>query len=171
VSDGPQSPESAWFDAAPEIEEPRSSRGPIAVIVAALILGTAIGIGAISIDRGAVPPFRPAIHERSVQELTRADRGVRVKGIAHYAGLVELRSRDGVHVVYLYPLLATFQGRDSHVVVRTHRKPAPRVEYEQVEVEGIARHPRFLFPWDAWEAMVAQGFRFDDDYVLIDAFD
>ena len=163
------SPESAWFDAAPEIEA-RPRRRAIVVIVAALALGVAIGIGAISIDRGAVPPFRPQIHDRSLEDVTRADRGVRVKGIAHYAGLVELRSKDGAHVVYLYPLLPTFQGHEAHVVVRTHKKP-PHVEYAQVEVEGIARHPRFLFPWDAWEAMVGKGFRFDDDYVLIDAFD
>jgi hypothetical protein len=167
VSEG--SPESAWFDAAPVIEA-RPRRRAVLVIVVALALGTAIGIGAISIDLGAIPPFRPAVHDRSLTEITRADMGVRVKGIAHYAGLVELRSKDGAHVVYLYPLLATFQGHDAHVVVRTHRKP-DHVEYEQVEVEGIARHPRFLFPWDAWEAMVGKGYRFDDDYVLIDAFD
>ena len=140
------------------------------VILAALALGTAIGVGAISIDRGAVPPFRPAVHDRSLPDVTRADKGVRLKGIAHYAGLVELRSKDGAHVVYLYPLLSTFQGHEAHVVVRTHRKP-PHVDYEQVEIEGIARHPRFLFPWDAWEAMVGKGFRFDDAYVLVDAFD
>jgi hypothetical protein len=167
VSEG--SPESAWFDAAPPIEG-RPRRRAFLVILGALALGTLIGIGAISIDRGALPPFRPKVHDRSLEEITRSDRGVRVKGIAHYEGLVELRSRDGAHVVYLYPLLATFQGHDAHVVVRTHEKPG-RVEYEQVEVEGIARHPRFLFPWDAWEAMVGKGFRFDDDYVLIDAFD
>jgi hypothetical protein len=167
VSDG--SPESAWFEGAPEIEA-RPRRRAILVIVAALVLGTSIGVGAITFDRGAVPPFRPTIHDRSLEEITRADRGVRVQGIAHYEGLVELRSRDGAHVVFLYPLLSSFQGRDAHVVVRTHRKPG-RLEYEQVEVEGIARHPRFLLPWDAWEAMVAKGFRFDDDYVLIEAFD
>ena len=48
------SPESAWFDAAPEIEV-RPRRRAILVIVAALALGTAIGIGAISIDRGMTP--------------------------------------------------------------------------------------------------------------------
>ncbi len=175
VSDGSEreqpSAESAWFDAASEIETPRTSRRALLVIAGALVLGAAIGIGVISVDRGAVPPFRPTIHERSLSELTRSDRGVRVKGIAHYEGLIELRSKDGAHVVYLYPLLATYQGHDAHVVVRTHRKPARLVEYEQIEVEGIARHPRFLFPWDAWEAMVGKGFRFDDDYVLVDAFD
>jgi hypothetical protein len=167
VSEGP--PESAWFDAAPAIEA-RPRRRALLVILLALALGFAIGIGLISYDRGAVPPFRPAIHDRSLEEVTRADKGVRVKGIAHYAGLVEMRSKDGAHVVYLYPLLPTFQGHDAHVVVRTHKKP-DHVEYEQVVVEGIARHPRFLFPWDAWEAMVGKGYRFDDDYVLIDAFD
>ena len=167
MSEGPH--ESAWFDATPEIEA-RPRRRALLVILAALALGPAIGIGAISLDRGAVPPFRPAVHDRTLEEITRADKGVRVKGVAHYAGLVELRSKDGKHVVYLYPLLSTFQGHDAHVVVRTHKKP-DHVEYEQVVVEGIARHPRFLFPWDAWEAMVGKGYRFDDDYGLIDAFD
>jgi hypothetical protein len=175
VSDHPEheatSPEASWFEADTDSPAPRRTRRAALVVLGAALLGTAIGVGAITVDRGAVPPFRPAIHDRSLTELTRGDRGVRVKGIAHYAGLVELRSKDGAHVVYLYPLLATFQGSDAHVVVRTHRKPDAMVEYEAVVVEGIARHPRFLLPWDAWEAMVGKGFRFDEDYVLIDAFD
>jgi hypothetical protein len=152
-------------------DTPPSRRRAILVIGGALFLGTAIGIGAVSVDRGAVPPFRPTLQARGLAELSRADTGVRVEGIAHYQGLVTLSSRDGAHVVYLYPLLEKYQGRDAHVVVRTHRKPPPGVELEAVEVVGIARHPRFLFPWDAWEAMVGRGYRFDEDYVLVDAFD
>jgi hypothetical protein len=162
----------SWFDEPDPGVAPRRTLGRVVVmLLGAAFLGASLAIGAISIDRGAVPPFRPSLAEVDLAQVTRGDKGVRVKGVAHYAGMVELRSRDGAHVVYLYPLLSTYDGHDAHAVVRTHRKPGRLVELETVEVEGIARHPRFLLPWDAWEVMVGRGYRFDDDYVLIDAFD
>lgn len=170
--DAPGPDGDAWFDAQPA-SEPISSptRRLLAVVLGGFAVGAAIGIAAISIDRGAVPPFRPPIEDVALPDLTRAHTGVRVHGIAHYGGMVALRSKDGAHAVYLYPLMTGYTGNQAHVVVRTHDRPDPALQYEAVTVEGIARHPRFLFPWDAWEAMVGKGFRFDDDYVLLDAFD
>src|SRR6185503_17216659 len=70
--DGTVHTDDAWFESA---LEPRRRR-PVLLVLAALVAGAAIGIGAISIDRGAIPPFRPAVHDMALADLTRADHGV-----------------------------------------------------------------------------------------------
>ena len=145
----------------------------LSVVLGSAALGTLLAVGLIWIDRGAPPGFRPPLVDRTVETVTRADKGVRIHGYAHYGARVELHAPEGRPSTYLFPLLAPMDtsGRQAHVVVRTKRAPDPLLGVEELTVEGVARNPLALVPMTAWEQMVGRGYRFDDDYVVVVTFD
>ena len=134
-----------------------------------------VGLGTIGIvwwDRGAPPGFDPTPVPVAFDALTRAHRGVRVKGTAHYA--VRLKQKmEGGEMFTLFPLLAheDVMGREIKVLVRTQRFPENLVTYENLVVDGLARPPGRLVGPEIREALEEGGYHFSDNYVLIETFE
>lgn len=138
--------------------------GPMAVV-------GAVVIGVIWWDRGAPPGFRPPVEDVAVEDLTFEHRGVRVVGTAHYE--LRIQQSQGETTYTLYPLMdrGDTMGRTIHAMVRTTRTPDRLVSFEDVTIEGFARPPGRLVGRSVIEALLARGYDFEEDFVLIEEFE
>ncbi len=146
---------------------------PLLVVLVPFVLVATVALGLYCWDRGAFPGFRPTIVDVAVQDISRKNRGVRVRGTAHLSVRIQQKTADGSVVWHLFPLLpeGDLEARDVRAVVRTTRAPGALYAYEDMTVEGLARPPGSLVPQPAREALRNSGYFLTDDFVLIDAFD
>jgi len=140
-------------------------------IAVALVLG-AIGFVAWS----AAPRQRIEPVDATFETLSPKLRAVRLRGTAHYGGVLIQRPRGGlwepelVYVFGLFPLGDT-TGREVRAVVRTPQRPPRGIDVEFVEVEGFVDPPRsHTLPIGSEEQMAAAGYYFHPDIVVIDAW-
>lgn len=134
-------------------------------------------LGAIGFVAWSVSPRQPiepvdATFETLGPEL----RAVRIRGAAHYRGVLIQRPRGGlwepetVYVYALFPIEDTM-GREVRAVVRTPERPSRGIDIEYVEVEGFVDPPRaHTLPVGSEEQMAGAGYYFHPDIVVIDAW-
>ncbi len=140
-------------------------------VVLPFVLVAVAGLGLYWWDHGALPGFRPRIVDVTPTTISRDNRGVRLRGTAHYAAT--LKQKVGDETYYLFPL---FPERDTtsrtiRVMVRTRRKPDPLYTYGDLTVEGLARPPGSLVPGYAQDELRERGYDFAEGWVLVLAFD
>lgn len=143
------------------------------VILGPFFFVACIAIGLVWWFRGAPPGFRPTPVERTPDQVSLDDRGVKVVGTAHYPVHLKQTSKDQETTWYLFPLFnkGDTMGRRIHVMVRTTHRPDPILGFEDMTVEGLARPPGMLVPSAAREALEQKGYTFDPDFVLIEEWD
>ena len=143
----------------------------ILTIMGPVVLVGSIVIGVIWWDRGAPPGFRPPVVDVALSEISHDDRGVRVEGTAHYELRIQQELGDTTYI--LYPLMerGDTTGRTIRAMVRTAQVPDRLLSYEDVTVEGLCRPPGRLVSRSVIEALLARGYDFEEDFVLILAFD
>ena len=135
-----------------------------------LVVGVTVGV--IWWDRGAPPGFAPTVHDVTIAEISRDNRGVRISGTAHYEARVQQRTADGDTWV-LFPLFPKGDtlGREAHVLVRSTREVDSLYSFEDRTIVGMARPPGRLVPRAAREAFTDRGYMLTDDFVLIEEWD
>lgn len=140
-------------------------------ILGPIMLVGAIVVGVVWWDRGAPPGFRPPVVDVTVEELSYDHRGVRVEGTAHYG--LRIQQKEGDKEYILYPLMprGDTTGKIIRAMVRTTRLPDRLVGIEDVTVEGLARPPGRLVPRSVVEALLARGYAFEEDFVLVLEFE
>jgi len=146
---------------------------PLLTVLVPFIVVVGGTLGIIWWDRGALPGMRPTVHDVTVQNISRDDRGVRVRGTAHYSVRLQQRNEDRTETWYLFPLMAKgdLNNKDVRVIVRTSREPDSLYSFEDLQVEGLARPPGRLVPIQARDALFHEGYMLDDGFVLIEAFE
>ena len=132
------------------------------------VLGSAIAFEWI--DRGAPPGFRPPLVDVDVTAVTRANKGVRLHGTAHYLGIRQTVSGGPDHYVFALFPKGDMESRSIHVLVRTTREPEALADYANITVEGIAREPGYEIPATTIDAIRKRGYTLEPDAVLIDEF-
>ncbi|MFT4980024.1 MAG: hypothetical protein ACI8S6_005936, partial [Myxococcota bacterium] len=135
-----------------------------------LLVGATV-VGIVWWDRGALPGFQPPVVDVSVEDVTRDHRGVRIKGTAHYE--LRINQVEGNREYIVYPLMARgdTSGQTIHALVRTTRLPDRIISFEDVTVEGLARPPGRLINRPIVEALLSNGYNFEEDFVLILEFE
>jgi len=136
-------------------------------ILGPIVAVSAIVVGIIWWDRGAPPGFRPPTVDVALSDLSFDHRGVRVEGTAHY----NIRLTQGDYLIY--PLMARGDttGKNILAMVRTRRMPDRLIGLEDVTVEGFARPPGQIINRSVTEPLLARGYSFDEDFVLILEYD
>jgi hypothetical protein len=132
------------------------------------IIGGAIAFGWL--DRGALPGFRPPIVDVDVSAVTLENKGVRVRGTAHYLGIRQTVSGGTDRYVFALFPTGDMESRSIHVLVRTTRKPEELADYANITVEGLARAPSYEIPVTTIEAIRKRGYTLEQDAVLIEEF-
>lgn len=132
------------------------------------VLGSAIAFEWI--DRGAPPGFRPPLVDLDVSQVTRANKGVRVRGTAHYLGIRQTVSGGPDHYVFALFPTGDMESRSIHLLVRTTRVPEELADYANITVEGIAREPGYEIPATTIDAIRKRGYTLEQDAVLVDEF-
>jgi hypothetical protein len=133
------------------------------------ILLVALGaLGFVWWERGAPPGMRPTPVEVDPMSISLDNRGVSLKGTAHYEP--RIRQTAGDEVWWVYPLLpqGDLEGRNVRVVVRTTRDPGGLYGYEDRTVVGFARPPGRLLTRNAREQIEQKGYILADDLVLVE---
>ncbi len=145
----------------------------VAVVLLPCLFVLATGVSLWSWERGALPGLRPAPEEVTVDSITKAHRGVRIRGTAHYAGKLKQTAAETDVVWWVYPLTAEGQTQERliKVVVRTTTAPDPLLGFEDRTVEGFARPPGRLLPQDARSALRQSGYELADGLMLIEEWD
>src|SRR4030095_11497173 len=130
----------------------------VLLAVGVSILGVLGGVIAFEwVDRGAPPGFRPPLVDVEVSAVTRANKGVRLHGTAHYLGIRQTVSGgDARYVLALFPK-GDMESRSIHVLVRTSRQPEALADYANITIEGIAREPRHEIPATTSDAIPTRG--------------
>ncbi|MAY81885.1 MAG: hypothetical protein CL930_14035 [Deltaproteobacteria bacterium] len=138
--------------------------GPCGAVAAATI-------GFIWWERGAPPGFNPTPHPVTVSSINRENRGVRIRGTAHYEVRLRQKMEDG-SVYYIFPLMKAEDtlGREIKVLVRAERMPDAMTTYEDMEVDGLARPPGTKVGPKTRESLLDGGYHFAEGYVLVEAF-
>jgi hypothetical protein len=154
-----------------EIE--RRPHRPVRTLLLAMIpilgvLGSAVAFEWV--DRGAPPGLRPPLVDVDVAAVTRANKGVRLVGTAHYLGIRQTVNGGPDHYVFALFPTGDMEGRSIHVLVRTTRKPEELADYANVKVEGIAREPGYEIPATTIDAIRKRGSTLQQDAVLVDEF-
>ena len=142
------------------------------VILGPFLLVASVTIGIIWWDRGAPPGFEPPMTDVLLSDLSRAHRGVRVRGTAHYELRITQRDAKGTSW-YLFPLFPVGDtgGREITAIVRTTTQPDPLLGFEDLTLEGLARPPGRMISGKVVDALLERGYQFSEDFVLIEAFD
>lgn len=142
-------------------------------------VGVALVLGAIAVFAVALwPRGRTEPVEVAFEDLDLSLRAVRVRGTAHYRGLVTQKSRGGLpgqpDVAYVYALFPVhdLQSREVRVLVRTTEPPPKRIDFGFVEVEGWIDPPRaHTVPMGTEQMMARADYFFHPDLVVIDAWE
>jgi len=136
-----------------------------------IVASTAIGF--VWWERGAPPGFRPTPVDVTVDTITRENRGVRITGTAHYEARLKQHAEGSGETWWLYPLMAKgdTMSRQIRVMVRTKEEPNELYGFEDMTVEGLARPPGRLVPFYVQETLMQKGYRFADDFVVVEVWD
>lgn len=125
------------------------------------------------LPRARVPPV-----DVSFEQLDPSLPAIRIRGTAHYRGVLIQRTRGGLsfepEVMYVWALfpLGDTESREVRILVRTDRKPPPRIDFEYVEVEGFLDPPqRHTLPMGSEEKMAAANYFFHPDVRVLSAWD
>jgi hypothetical protein len=132
------------------------------------VVGSAIAFEWV--DRGAPPGFRPPLVDVDVSAVTRANKGVRLHGTAHYLGIRQTVSGGPDHYVFALFPTGDMESRSIHVLVRTTRKPEELADYANITIEGLAREPGYEIPATTIDAIRKRGYTLEQDAVLVDEF-
>jgi len=121
-------------------------------------------------DTGALPGMDPPFYPVTVQSIDYEDRGVRIPGTAHFEIKLFQTLDDGTRW-NVFPLMAPgdMTGREIKVIVRTQREPPELVDYEALEVEGLARPPGGRIGSKIFDLLTEKGYFFVEKVVLIEA--
>ena len=143
-------------------------------ILAVLIPFAAVAgsvIGFVWWDRGAPPGFNPTPHPVSVTDVTRAHRGVQIRGTAQFVVRLNQTMPDGERV-WVFPLMEPGDtlGREIKVLVRSAQGPDKLTTFEDMTVEGLARPPGRLVDPKTREVFMDGGYDFAEGYVLVESF-
>ena len=123
-------------------------------------------------DTGALPGMQPTFHPVSVAELNAENRGVRIRGTAHYPIRLH-QTFEGGDRWLVFPLLPPGDtlGREVKVMVRTQHVPDELVTYEDLEIDGLARPAGSRIGPRLIDAIKAQGYTFADKVIIVEAMD
>ena len=125
-------------------------------------------LGYATWERGALPGFRPTMHEVTYAGLSLDQRGVRVAGTAHYPVSAQINSRSGPR--YAFPLFAPGDtlGRTVRVLVLSPTPPDPVLGFEDRTLEGLIEPPGMQVPEGLRKIFEEQGYHFADDYLILE---
>ena len=147
----------------------------------ALFIGTSVVLvlGALALVAYALwPRGQTEAVEVAFQDLPVDHPAVRVRGTAHYRGLITQHSRGGLpwhpEVMYVYALfpVGDTESREVRVLVRTPNPPPKRVDFGFVEVEGWLDPPRsHTVPLSTEQFMARGGYFFHPDLRAIEAWE
>jgi hypothetical protein len=140
----------------------------------ALAVLASIGfVGWSLMPRQRIPPV-----DATFEELDPDLPAIRIQGTAHYRGVIIQRSRSAIsfepETMYVYGLfpVGDTEGREVRILVRTDRRPAARVDFEYVEVEGFFDAPRpHTLPFGSEEQMAGANYFFHPDVRVLTAWD
>lgn len=135
-----------------------------ALVSALLVLGYA------TYDRGALPGMNPTPVDTPFAALSLDNRGVRVKGTAHYPA--QLQMSDGLPgdgPVYVFPLFGPDDttGKEIRVLVLSHVMPDPMLGFEDRTIEGLVRPSVGRLPQGVRDHLGMLGYRFADEVLVI----
>jgi len=119
-------------------------------------------------ERGALPGFRPTMHEVAFDGLSLDSRGVRVAGTAHYPVGAQINGRGGPR--YAFPLFPPGDtlGRTIRVLVLSPTPPDPVLGFEDRTIEGLIQPPGMQVPEGLRRIFEQQGYHFADDYLILE---
>lgn len=143
-------------------------------LVLAVLLPSSVvvfsALGLWTLERGALPGFRPEAVPVTVQEISKEHRGVRIQGTANYGAKLKQTAPDGETVWWIYPLMETGQTheREIKVLVRTTVPPDPILGFEDRTIEGFARPPGRLLPQSARDALRQRDYTLSPDVMLVE---
>ena len=138
----------------------------------ALVSGLVL-LGYYTWERGALPGMHPTPHDVEFSALSLDQRGVRVRGTAHYPLQIQLKGGlGGDEVAYAFPLFAPgdTSGREIRVMVLSRLQPDPLLGFEEKTFEGLIRAEGSALPQGARDHLSMLGYRFADEILVIEDF-
>lgn len=124
-------------------------------------------------ERGALPGMNPTPHDVEFSALSLEDRGVRVRGTAHYPVQIQLRGGlGGDGLAYAFPLFGPGDtgGREIRVMVLSRVQPDPLLGFEEKTFEGLIRLAGSNLPQVARDHLSLLGYRFADEVLVLEDF-
>ena len=127
-------------------------------------------LGYATYDRGALPGMNPTPVETPFTALSLDNRGVRVKGTAHYP--VQLQMSGGLPgdgPVYIFPLFGPGDttGKEVRLLVLSHQRPDPMLGFEDRTIEGLIRPSINRVPQGVRDQLTMLGYRFADEVLVL----
>ena len=121
-------------------------------------------------DTGALPGMQPTFHPVTVADIDAEDRGVRIRGTAHYQVRLHQSFEDGERWL-VFPLTKpgdTLE-REIKVIVRSQHVPEELVSFEDLEIDGLARPTGRRIGPQIVDALKAEGYTFAERVILVEA--
>lgn len=136
---------------------------PFAVVVCG-------GLGYHYWDTGALPGMQPEFYPVTVETIGAEDRGVRIRGTAHYPiQLHQIFERGERWLVFPLSTPGDTLAREIRVLVRSQHVPEELVTYEDLEIDGLARPAGGRVGPKVIDALRGQGYSFSDKVILVEA--
>ena len=121
-------------------------------------------------DTGALPGMQPTFHPVTVDSITAENRGVRIRGTAHYPIQLHQVYEDGTRAL-VFPITAPgdTMAREVKVLVRAEYEPEELVTYEDLEIDGLARPAGGRIGPKVIDSLRGEGYSFSDKVILVEA--
>lgn len=128
-------------------------------------------LGYSSWERGALPGFQPTAHPTEFKDIDIDDRGVRVAVTAHYPSRIQLSTRAGPRFAFPVFAVGDTGGRVVRLLALSPEGPDPLLGFEDRTLEGRVRPPGMSVPDALKDTLELQGYRFADDYLVLEVFE